>query len=179
MQLNMQEHAAVYRDGPVLQEGADNIDAIAKKFENVKVQDRSLIWNTDLIETLELQNLMANASATMHAANERKESRGAHAREDYPDRIDVDLSADSAEREAGHHPFYPMDAERYAEEDPMTGGAANPGPLAGTQYGGGWMHHTLAFWDEKAKKTTLKYRPTHQNPLDDEVHHFPPAKRVY
>merc|ERR1712195_444765 len=65
MQQCMQEHAAVYRTGPVLEAGAEMIDFIASKFDNIKVQDRSLIWNTDLVETLELQNLLANASGTM------------------------------------------------------------------------------------------------------------------
>jgi hypothetical protein len=65
MQMCMQDHAAVYRTGPVLEEGAVKIDEIAAKFDNIKVQDRSLIWNTDLVETLELQNLLANASGML------------------------------------------------------------------------------------------------------------------
>ena len=84
----MQDHAAVYRTGPVLEEGAKQIDVIAAQFDSIKVQDRSLIWNTDLVETLELQNLLANASNTMHAASARKESRGAHAHEDFEGRDD-------------------------------------------------------------------------------------------
>ena len=81
MQATMQDHAAVYRTKEVLAEGATKIDAVVAKFKDVKTEDRSLIWNTDLIETLELRNLLANAAATMHAANLRTESRGAHARE--------------------------------------------------------------------------------------------------
>ena len=88
MQKTMQDHAAVYRDGSILQEGAEKIDECAKGLDDLKIDDRSLIWNTDLIETLELQNLMANASGTMHSANLREESRGAHAREDFADRVD-------------------------------------------------------------------------------------------
>jgi succinate dehydrogenase (ubiquinone) flavoprotein subunit len=67
MQRCMQDHAAVYRTGPVLEEGARMIDEIAEKFNRIKVQDRSLIWNTDLIETLELQNLLANASGMLNS----------------------------------------------------------------------------------------------------------------
>jgi len=89
MQRLMQEHAAVYRTTEVMQEGAEKIDDIAQMMGDIKVTDRSLIWNTDLIETLELRNLMPSASVTMHGANERKESRGAHAHEDFPDRDDV------------------------------------------------------------------------------------------
>jgi len=88
MQKSMQSHAAVYRTQDTLAAGKQDIDRLVTKLADVKVTDRSLVWNTDLVETLELQNLMANAACTMHAAEARKESRGAHAREDFPDRDD-------------------------------------------------------------------------------------------
>ena len=88
MQDVMQDQAAVYRTAETLAAGKKEIDEVVAKFENVKVNDKSLIWNTDLIETLELQNLLGCAATTMHSAEARKESRGAHAHEDYPDRDD-------------------------------------------------------------------------------------------
>lgn len=90
MQIAMQEHAAVYRDAENLKEGVKVVNSIVQKFNNdVQVTDKSLIWNTDLVETLELQNLLACASTTITGAENRKESRGAHAREDCPKRDDV------------------------------------------------------------------------------------------
>ncbi len=88
MQRIMQNHAAVFRTGETLQEGVDLLAETIASLSDVSVSDRSLIWNTDLIETMELENLMLNAVATVQSAANRLESRGAHAREDYPDRDD-------------------------------------------------------------------------------------------
>ncbi|WP_299324360.1 succinate dehydrogenase flavoprotein subunit [Parasphingopyxis sp.] len=88
MQKTMQAHAAVFRDTKLLDEGVEKMAAVNAKLADVRVSDRSLIWNTDLIETLELNNLMSQAVVTMASAANRKESRGAHMHEDYPDRDD-------------------------------------------------------------------------------------------
>jgi len=88
MQKTMQKYAAVFRTEKTLQEGVQKIDEVYKLFPEVKVSDRSLIWNSDLIETLELQNLLTQARQTMYSAWNRKESRGAHAREDFTTRDD-------------------------------------------------------------------------------------------
>jgi succinate dehydrogenase / fumarate reductase flavoprotein subunit len=88
MQRTMQADCTVFRTERSLTEGVAKIDAVYKKMADIGISDRSLIWNSDLIETLELDNLISQAVVTMHGAENRKESRGAHKHEDYPDRDD-------------------------------------------------------------------------------------------
>jgi succinate dehydrogenase / fumarate reductase, flavoprotein subunit len=88
MQKVMQENCAVFRTGEILAEGHERIHAVWRGSDDIRVTDRSLIWNSDLIETLEYENLIVQAVTTMDSALNRTESRGAHAREDYPDRDD-------------------------------------------------------------------------------------------
>jgi succinate dehydrogenase / fumarate reductase flavoprotein subunit len=90
MQRTMQGHAAVFRNSKSLTEGVTKMQALWKKLEDIQVSDRSLIWNSDLVEALELDNLMRNAMATIVGAEARKESRGAQAHDDFPDRDDAE-----------------------------------------------------------------------------------------
>lgn len=88
MQKVMQSHCSVYRTGPTLEEGSQLIQEVWSARDQISVTDRSLIWNSDLVETLEFDNLIIQAVVTMDSALRRTESRGAHAREDYPERYD-------------------------------------------------------------------------------------------
>jgi len=89
MQRTMQTHAAVFRTSELLKEGVEKMEKVAAGYDDIRIADRSLIWNSDLVEAMELDNLIGNALTTIVGAEARKESRGAHAQEDYPERDDA------------------------------------------------------------------------------------------
>uniref|UniRef100_A0AC35U3G2 Succinate dehydrogenase [ubiquinone] flavoprotein subunit, mitochondrial n=1 Tax=Rhabditophanes sp. KR3021 TaxID=114890 RepID=A0AC35U3G2_9BILA len=150
MQKTMQKHAAVFRRGDILAEGVTKMADLYKEQKNVKVSDRGLIWNSDLIETLELQNLLINATQTIVAAENRKESRGAHARDDFPTRLDeFDYSKDITGQ-----------TKKSFEEH--------------------WRKHTIINQNTDTGKIDLTYRPVIDTTLDkNEVDWVPPKVRSY
>jgi succinate dehydrogenase / fumarate reductase flavoprotein subunit len=88
MQRTMQNNCAVFRTAQVLRDGVERIDRVARSYADLSISDRSMIWNSDLMEALELQNLLEQAVVALHSAENRTESRGAHARDDFPERDD-------------------------------------------------------------------------------------------
>eukprot|EP00915_Cephaloidophora_sp_WS-2016_P000859 GHVH01001135.1.p1 GENE.GHVH01001135.1~~GHVH01001135.1.p1 ORF type:complete len:619 (+),score=83.07 GHVH01001135.1:42-1898(+) len=135
MQKVMQRHAAVFRDGPLLADGVKKIRELTKMYNQIGVADKSALWNTDLIEAVELENLLTQATQLMQSASDRTESRGAHSREDFTERDD-------------QH----------------------------------WMKHTISYqteYDTSQSDFKISYRDVIDQPLDDDLAHVPPAKRVY
>jgi len=149
MQKTMQNHAAVFRTGDVLKEGVEKMKGVWKNMDDLKVSDSGMVWNSDLVETLELQNAMINAMQTIVSAEARKESRGAHAREDYKDRID-----------------------EYDYSKPIEGQEKTP-------YDQHWRKHTLAYTDEAGKTDLVYRPVIDDTLDKEECGWVPPAIRSY
>lgn len=150
MQKTMQVHAAVFRTGDLMREGIVKMKEVWKDMEDLKVHDRGMIWNSDLVETLELQFCMINAMQIISGAENREESRGAHAREDFKDRID---EYDYAK---------PLEGQEKVHIDDH------------------WRKHTLSWVDMKTGEVSIDYRPVIDDTLSkEECAWVPPAIRSY
>jgi len=130
MQIAMQEDAAVFRSTETLAAGVEKLRGMSAELRDLKVTDRSLVWNTDLMETFELENLMANSLATIISAEARKETRGAHAHEDFPDRDDENWRVHSLARVNGSDvelDYRPVHTDTLLDE---SNGGIDPGKIA-------------------------------------------------
>ncbi|KAG6443216.1 hypothetical protein O3G_MSEX002712 [Manduca sexta] len=149
MRQTMQNKCGVFREAKLLGEADNEIQSWYRAFENIRVSDRRLNWNSDLIETLELQNMLLGAVQVTACAKNRTESRGAHFRDDHPKRQDeMDYSKDTKGQTKK-----PMDKH--------------------------WRKHSISTVDLCTGKVTITYRPVIDTPLNDEVQSIPPVPRVY
>jgi len=150
MQKTMQTHAAVFRTGDVMREGIVKMKEVWNDMKDLKVSDKGMIWNSDLVETIELQYCMINAMQIIVSAENREESRGAHSREDFKDRID-----------------------EYDYAKPLEGQEKVP-------IDNHWRKHTLSYMDRETGEVSIDYRPVIDDTLaKEECDWVPPAIRSY